>query len=337
MFKRFFKAIKDTAVEERKFILILLFTYIICMFPVNYYIIVGGGTSDIDSRIKVEDGYKSRGSFNISYVTELQGRLAPYLLSFVIPDWKSVPVSDYKYDDNESIEDISFRNDLDLKMANANAIRWAFKLADKEINVVDTKVYVIALINSDDNNFKIGDQILDINGKSFDNLNDYRSYIQTFKESDILDVKVIRNKMEQTIKARLHWDDGSLVMGVGLAIVRDYETDPVVQVKFEEDETGPSGGLITTLAIYNKLVEEDITKSLKIAGTGTIEEDGTIGEIGGVKYKLLGAAKDGADVFLVPSGDNYSECVELKKKKNLKIRIIGVSNIEEARELLEDL
>ncbi len=337
MFKKFFKTIKDTIIEERRFILILLFTYIICMFPVNYYIIVGGGTSDIDSRISVEDGYKSKGSFNISYVTELQGRLAPYLLSFVIPDWKSVPVSDYKYDDKESIEDISFRNDLDLKMANANAIKWAFKLADKEINVIDTKIYVIALINNDDNAFKVGDQIININGNSFDNLDDYRSYIQSFSENDVLDVKVIRSGKEKTIKAKLHLDNGSLVMGVGLGVVRDYETDPVVRVKFEDDESGPSGGLITTLAIYDKLVKEDITKSLKIAGTGTIEEDGSIGEIGGVKYKLLGAVKDGADIFLVPKGDNYSECVKLKKEKNLKIKIIGVSNIEEARELLEDL
>ena len=337
MFKKFFKTIKDTIVEERKFILILLFTYIICMFPVNYYIIVGGGTSDIDSRISVDDGYKSKGSFNISYVTELQGRLAPYLLSFVISDWKSVPVSDYKYDDSESIEDISFRNDLDLKMANANAIKWAFKLADKEINVGDTKIYVIALINTGDNTFKVGDQIISVNGKSFNNLDDYRSYIQSFNENDILDVKVIREKKEKIIKVKLHLDNGNLVMGVGLGIVRDYETDPVVQVKFEEDESGPSGGLITTLAIYNKLVKEDITKSLKIAGTGTIEEDGSIGEIGGVKYKLLGAVKDGADIFLVPKGDNYSECIKLKKKKNLKIKIIGVSNIKEAKKLLEDL
>lgn len=337
MFKKFFKTIKDTVVEERKFILILLFTYIICMFPVNYYIIVGGGTSDIDSRISVDDGYKSKGSFNISYVTELQGRLAPYLLSFVISDWNSVPVSDYKYDDSESIEDISFRNDLDLKMANANAIKWAFKLADKEINVIDTKIYVITLLNTGDNTFKVGDQIISVNGKSFNNLDDYRSYIQSFNENDILDVKVIREKKEKIIKVKLHLDNGNLVMGVGLGIVRDYETDPVVQVKFEEDESGPSGGLITTLAIYNKLVKEDITKSLKIAGTGTIEEDGSIGEIGGVKYKLLGAVKDGADIFLVPKGDNYSECIKLKKKKNLKIKIIGVSNIEEAKKLLEDL
>lgn len=335
MLKKFFKTIKDTIIEERKFILILLFTYIICMFPVNYYIIIGGGTSDIDSRINIDGGYKSTGSFNISYVTELQGRLAPYLLSYVIPDWKSVPVSDYQYDTNESIEDINFRNDLDLKKANDNAIMWAYKLANKDIEITKTKVYVIL---ADDNNlFKVGDQLLSINDKSFDEVSDYKNYIQSFKENDVLSVKVLRKNKEKNIKVKLRLEDGSLVMGIGLELIREYKTIPEVKVKFKEDETGPSGGLITTLAIYNKLVKEDITKSLKIAGTGTIEEDGTIGEIGGVKYKLLGAVSDNADVFLTPIGDNYDECIKLKKEKKLKIKIIGVSTIEEALNKLNNL
>lgn len=335
MLKKFFKTIKDTIIEEKKFILILLFTYIICMFPVNYYIIVGGGTSDIDSRISVDGGYKSTGSFNISYVTELQGRLAPYLLSYIIPDWKSVPVSDYKYDTNESIEDIDFRSNLDLKKANDNAIMWAYRLANKDIEITKTKVYVI--LADDDKLFKVGDQLLSINDKSFDEVSDYKNYIQSFKEDDVLDVKVLRKNKEKNIKVKLRLEDGSLVMGIGLELIREYKTIPEVKVKFKADETGPSGGLITTLAIYNKLVKEDITKSLKIAGTGTIEEDGTIGEIGGVKYKLLGAVSDNADVFLTPTGDNYEECIKLKKEKKLKIKIIGVNNIEEALNKLNNL
>ena len=45
-----------------------------CIFPVNNYIVVGGGISDISSRIQVEQAYQSKGSFNISYVTELDGK-----------------------------------------------------------------------------------------------------------------------------------------------------------------------------------------------------------------------------------------------------------------------
>lgn len=42
-------------------------------------------------------------------------------------------------------------------------------------------------------------------------------------------------------------------------------------------------------------------------------------------------------MFLVPSGDNYEECVKLKRDNKYKIKIIGVSTIEEAIEKLENL
>ena len=110
-----------------------------------------------------------------------------------------------------------------------------------------------------------------------------------------------------------------------------------VKINFKKTESGPSGGLITTLDIYDKLTEDDLTNSLKIAGTGTINEDGTIGSIGEVKYKLLGAVSDDADVFLVPSGENYKTCMEVKKEKKLDIKILEIKNIEDAIEKLEKL
>jgi PDZ domain-containing protein len=84
---------------------------------------------------------------------------------------------------------------------------------------------------------------------------------------------------------------------------------------------GPSGGLLSTLHIYNLLAEEDITHGLKIAGTGTINYDGTVGYIGGVRQKIITAYLNGVDVFFIPHlkeeyTDNYIEakrvCEELK-------------------------
>ena len=88
--------------------------------------------------------------------------------------------------------------------------------------------------------------------------------------------------------------------------------------------------MITTLEIYNQLTKNDITKGKKIAGTGTIEEDGTIGEIGGVEHKLLGAETAKTDIFLVPSGKNYKTAVKYKKDKKLKIKLIEVKTINDA-------
>ena len=76
--------IVNTIKEEYKFIITLLLLFIIFVFPLNYYIIIGGGTSDVSSRIKVENKYESKGSFNISYVEELKGTVVTYLLSYII-------------------------------------------------------------------------------------------------------------------------------------------------------------------------------------------------------------------------------------------------------------
>ena len=88
--------------------------------------------------------------------------------------------------------------------------------------------------------------------------------------------------------------------------------------------------VIMALAIYNKLIKEDITKGLTIVGTGTIDEYGNIGTIGGVKYKLKNAEAENADLFLVPKGENYEEALKIKEEKKYKIKIVPVETFEDA-------
>ena len=57
---------------------------------------------------------------------------------------------------------------------------------------------------------------------------------------------------------------------------------------------------------------------LRTGDLGTIDEDGNVGAIGGVKYKMLGAQKDGADIFFVPK-ENYDEAKKVYKKNNLHV------------------
>ncbi len=337
MFKKFYAKFIHFIKDEYKFIIFLAIFYIIFAWPVNYYIITGGGISDIDSRIEVKDSYSSKGSFNISYVTELKGTVMSYLISYVVPDWKRVSMDDYKYDEKESYQDLQFRSNLELDAANAKAIRIAYTLADKKYSITNTKIYVTGTFSEYKTKLKIRDEILSINGNSYATVLEYKNYLQTLDSKDLVLVKVLRNKKEKVIECKLYEVEGSKILGVTLQTVNAYEASPDIEIKFKDSESGPSGGLITTLDIYNKLTKKDLTKSLKIAGTGTIEEDGSIGEIGEVKYKLLGAVRNKADVFLVPKGNNYNTCIQLKKERNLKIKIIGVSHIEEAIKKLENL
>jgi PDZ domain-containing protein len=73
-----------------------------------------------------------------------------------------------------------------------------------------------------------------------------------------------------------------------------------------------------------------LSKGRNVVGTGTIDKDGNVGSIGGVKYKLIGAVKNKADIFLVPNGENYEEALKVKKEKNYDIKIVGVSTLKDA-------
>ena len=79
-----------------------------------------------------------------------------------------------------------------------------------------------------------------------------------------------------------------------------------VQIVPEKIVGGPSAGLMFTLAVYNAVTPTDITGGRKIAGTGTISLDGTVGPIGGVQQKVAAAEAAGAEYFLSPV-ENYDD------------------------------
>ena len=336
MLKKFYEKVKEFIKTEYKFILFLIVFVVICTWPVNYYIVIGGGISDISDRVVVENGDSSNGSFNLSYVSELKGTTLSYLLSYVMPHWKRVSMDDYKYTTDEDYQDIEFRSELDLLSSNSNAIYYAYQLADKPCEVVKTDVYVIVKFPEYDNPLEVGDKLLKVNGVLCANLVEFQEAIQKV-EGNSVRVTVLRDGKEMELTSKLYEEENRKVLGVGLQSVTTYDIDPEVEFQFEKNESGPSAGLITTLSIYDQLTKGDLTKGKLIAGTGTIEADGSIGPIGEVEYKLLGAVDGGAQVFLVPAGENYQDCKKMKKEENLDIKLISVKNIDDAIKKLKDL
>ncbi|MDX6506956.1 MAG: Lon-like protease [Gaiellaceae bacterium] len=95
---------------------------------------------------------------------------------------------------------------------------------------------------------------------------------------------------------------------------------------------GPSAGLAFALDILQEL-GRNIAHGHKIAATGELGLDGTVGPIGGVKQKTLGVRKAGVDIFLVPAGDNSREA----RRYADGIRIVPVKNFAQALRALATL
>lgn len=334
--KNLIKEITNYIKEEWKFLLFCVVITCILLFPVNYYITTGGGTININKRVQIEDSYPSKGTLNITYVAQSKGSVLVYLLSYIMPDWEREKYSEYLIDEDDSLKDMEYRDKLDLEYSNSNAIYWGYKLAGEDISLESSKIYVIYVLKEYNSKFKVQDELVSIDGNSYDNVEEYVNYINSLNEGDYVLVKVLRNNKEVSFKSKIYKYEDRKIIGITLTNIRKYNTSKEIKFRFKGNELGPSGGLMTTLDIYNKLTKKDITNGLKIAGTGTIELDGSIGEIGGVKYKVIGANKAKADIFLVPQG-NYKECMKTVKEKKLKIKVIGVKNIEEAINSLSNL
>ncbi len=333
MFTKIYEWLRKFIKENYKELIIYLVLFIVLTYPLPYYIFVGGGTIDLEDRIVLDSNEK--GSYNLAYVKQINATIPTYLLSFIFSKWDVEKVSSYTVDDSETRVDVNNRERLYLEEANSNAIINAYTLAGKDIDIKSSDYKVIYVNENSDTDIKIGDTLLSVNGVSVSNNSEYKEYLSGLNVGDKLNVKVKRNGKEVDCYAKLVKVDGEKVIGLYLVNIYDYEVDPKIELKFKSNESGPSGGFMLSLAIYDRLVSEDLTKGRKIVGTGTIDASGNVGEIGGVKYKLIGAVKEKADIFFVPK-ENYEEAIETKKKYKYDINVIKVSKLEDAIKYLQE-
>lgn len=115
----------------------------------------------------------------------------------------------------------------------------------------------------------------------------------------------------------------------------DYaKANPSIDIS-KTSSVGPSGGLMQTLAVYNAITTSDITKGLRIMGTGGIKIDGTVTPIGGEQQKVVTANLYLADIFFVPSKNYESAKKMYDTLKDTNMKIVSVSSFKEALDYLE--
>ena len=319
--------------KHLKIIIIYIVIIILLLIEFPYYIEAPGGIIDINDRINIEDSYNSRGSFNLSYVSEYKATIITLLISLFNKDYKVLSKDDV-VPSNYDVDDYNYINQIMLKEAYSNATYYAYLKANKDIIVNSEEIYVSNIIKEADTDLSIGDMIIEVNNIKVSSKEAIDNIIKSLNIGDTISIKIMRNNKEEVKRAKLISYDGNPIIGIVVSKIKNMENNPKIKIDYKARESGPSGGLMIALAIYNSLIDKDITKGRVIVGTGTIDENGNVGSIGGVEYKLKGAVKNKADIFLVPNGENYEDAIKLKKEKNYKIKIKGVSTFDEALEYL---
>lgn len=183
-----------------------------------------------------------------------------------------------------------------------------------------------------DGKLEAGDVLLSIDGTEVRSLEPLTRYIRRQPVGSEVDVEVKRKSrvLERTLTtttSTVDAKDSAVRIGIEPCC---YEFPFDVDLNLDENIGGPSGGLMFALGIYDVLTPGSLTDGKVIAGTGAIDAEGNVGEIGGIQQKLVGAQSDGARLFLVPEG-NCAEALDGHHDPD-KMRLVKVTTLEEAIE-----
>jgi PDZ domain-containing protein len=179
-----------------------------------------------------------------------------------------------------------------------------------------------------------GDVVTQANGRPIKSASDLIDVLSRLKVGDRVQL-VLQRSGTKTLRMAASPDDPTKpIIGVSVADAVKVGKIPV-KVKFSTGSIGgPSAGLAFALEIYDALSGRQLLHGHRIAVTGTLDLEGGVGAIGGVKQKTIGAIDAGADVFLVPAGDNLRDA---KAESDGRIDVIGVTSFQQALTVIRGL
>ena len=331
---KIYDKIKKFIKEYYKIITIYILIFLLFTIKLPYYIETPGGLIDTSKRVITNDNYKLSGSLNMAYVSEIHATIPTFLYSKINKDWQAQKEEKITVG-NEKIEDLEYRNKMLLKESKLISELVAYKNSNIDYEIENEKIYITYIDDKADTNLKVKDRLLEVDGNKIIDKNYLYSYITSKSIGDKITFKVKEKSKEKIKTANLINVNNEPKVGALITETFKIKSKRKIKFNFEKTESGPSGGLMLALTIYSYINKIDLTNGKKIAGTGTIDIDGTVGEISGIKYKLIGAVKNKAQVFLVPKGKNYEEAKKTKKEKGYSIELVPIETFEQTLKYLK--
>lgn len=325
-------------------ILILLGLFL----PVPYYIEMPGGAYDIRSVLKV-DGKKDeeKGSYNFVAITVREATPVQLLAAWLTP---FTEISSAKATTGGvSTEDYWRISQFYMETSQNGAISEALTLAGEKVELDYLGVYVLSL--AENSTFKnvlhLADTVTGVNGETFTSSKDLINYVGALNIGDDVTVQYLTSGQKKSASGKIiKLENGKNGIGIGLVDHTEIASDHTIDFS-TAGVGGPSAGLMFTLSIYDQLIAEDLRQGRVIAGTGTIEKGGAVGDIGGAGLKVVSAHKSGAEIFFVPDnpiekgmeayypkGNNYEEALAVAKELGTDMKIVPVKNVQDAIDYL---
>ncbi|HIW33742.1 MAG TPA: PDZ domain-containing protein, partial [Candidatus Paenibacillus intestinavium] len=188
----------------------------------------------------------------------------------------------------------------------AAAVAWEWAGLGEAIIYDGVQVMAIVANSPADGVIQAGDIVTRINGEVLHDAAALITYMSSHVVAgDEVQLELLRDGQPANyIVSTIASTDGDNRAVLGVAVQNAYRTELEEELTFQSylaHAGGPSHGAMLTLAFLDQLTEGDLTGGLKIAGTGTIEPDGTVGMVGGITQKAYAVSRTTADVFFVPT------------------------------------
>ena len=331
----------DKFFKKNKLLKITLITYTFLIFPFgfaksDYYFMSPGPPYQWNIEIENVETYEYDGNlyqltvrrdeanYFVYAWARLNSQIDLYPREVILPDGVTP----------QELSEISIQN---MVTSENVAIAVALDSLDYEIESEGDGVLVVGLLDDSPVKDKLikNDLIISINNELVRSASEFISMLRTYEIGDIVNIGLIRNEQELTIQTKLieHVEYENEPMVGFLASTPNQQFIFPFEVDIKTGNVGgPSAGMMMALNVYNLLTEDDITNGKKIAGTGTIEIDGSIGPVGGVKQKVIAAKRANAGLILVPIA-NYEEASVFADDNT---QIVAVDSFDNALNVILD-
>ena len=322
--------------------LVVLLSAVAALLPVPYVALEAGpvtntlgavGSTEL-IRIDGRRTYPDNGNLDLTTVHVVGGPGSQLGLVKALWGWVDDGVAivpeDQVYPPGETAEQAERESATEMRDSQENATTAALR----ELGIpVQTRLLVQDVPKGSPSKGKLlpGDEIVAVDGKRVVGGAQLRERITSRKPGEQVRMTVLRDGREETRTiTTIAADDGRALVGITTRDEAEYPFTVEISLK---DVGGPSAGLMFALGIVDKLTPGSLTGGAHIAGTGTIDDGGQVGPIGGITQKMIGARKAGATVFLAPPGN----CDEAKQTKPDGLRLVRATTLSSAVASLERL
>jgi PDZ domain-containing protein len=319
-------------------IVILITLFALMHIPSGYQVELPATAQPVSPKIYVA-GHPPKtgwGQLYMTFVSEPDTNLLEQIYGWLDPDASLVPLPPHYSASQYQQETVQMMLTSQQTAELVALCHLGYKLCNGGI-LVDS----IAPYSKVGKSLQQGDVIISLNGKAVLTPDQLKAALTAVQPGATVSLGVVRNQQHltpraPTVRSPAAPHGAALGIYIEAAPPLSFPAKLPVDIKIDAGNiAGPSAGLMFTLGILEQLSPTDLTHGYKIAGTGTINIDGSVGAIGGVKQKVIGAEWAGAKYFIVPyDGGNYTDAKAVVKPG---MTLVPVHNLNDALHFLATL